>query len=129
MRGIRAFVLLVTAVGLALGLAATTVYDRPVAAPQVEAVCVSTLAVTTQLVATAVADVASADAAPGALAVVLATAALGACFAIVLIGMRLGSLLRGTPEPGGPVAGERMAPSVPRAPTRPLLLSLSIIRI
>jgi hypothetical protein len=129
MRGIRAFVLLVTAVGLALGLAATTVYDRPVAAPEVEAVCVNTLAVTTQLVATAVADVASADAAPGALAVVLATAALGACFAIVLIGMRLGSLLRGTPDPGGLVAGERMAPSVPRAPTRPLLLSLSIIRI
>jgi hypothetical protein len=43
--------------------------------------------------------------------------------------MRLGSLLRGTPDPGGLVAGERMAPSVPRAPTRPLLLSLSIIRI
>jgi hypothetical protein len=129
MPGLRALVLLVTAIGLALGLATTTVYDRPVAAPELEAICVSAVVDTAQAVATAVTDAVAAGPASGALVIALVAAALGVCFAIVLAGLRLAVLVRGAPADGDGRPAQTVRASAPRVSARPLLLTLSVIRI
>jgi len=128
-RAVRALLLLVTALGLALGVATTTVYDRPAGATVIEVECVNALVVTAEVVATAT-DAVGVSSASGALALGMIAAAVGICFAVVLGRMRLAGLLRRLrPRPAEPTGGAVRGSGTSRPGAEPLFDSLAVIRI
>ena len=126
-RALRAVLLLVTALGIALGMATTAVYDRPAGSPPDETMCVSVLVATVDVVATAVSDAPGPGAATGALLFVGVVA--GICFAVVIGRLRFAELLRALRPPGAPVAIGGIRASASATRTHPLFDSLSVIRI
>jgi len=127
-RGARAALLLVTALGLALGLATTTVYDHPAESSAVESLCLTFAA---ELAAPPSALPDDGGAATGDLVdLVLAVITVaGVVFVLVLGRARLPRLLLLPRELHEPRGTAPAAASVRRAPSRPLLLTLSVIRI
>jgi len=127
-RGVRAALLLVTSLGLALGLATTTVYDHPAESSALESFCL-TLAAELSAAPAALADgggIASDELVELVLAVITVA---GIVFALMLGRTRLPrpfrSMNRVEPDRASPLA----ALFGGRAPSRPLLLTLSVIRI
>lgn len=127
-RGVRALLLLVTSVGLALGLATTTVYDRPAAAPSIETVCLAAAAAS-ELVVSAIPDAVGGDGADAFALLAVGAAAVGVCLIVVIGRLRLAALLRILRPAAAASGAEARRVAFPPAPTRPLLGSLSVIRI
>jgi len=131
-RGVRAALLLVTALGLALGLATTTVYDHPAESSAVETFCLTVAAeLAAELAAPPTTLPDDAGAPTGGLAeLALAVIAVaGMVFALVLGRARIPRLLMLPRAVDTSRAPAPVAASERRASSRPLLITLSVIRI
>ncbi|TXK18894.1 hypothetical protein [Homoserinibacter sp. GY 40078] len=121
-RGLRAALLLVTSIGLALGLATTATCDPPTDTTSFDVICLSVLGEQT-----ASAGAVDAEHAAGGIAATIA----GLLFVVLMLALLRPTawLLRvaGLPHPPAPSASGELLTA--RAPSRPLLLTLSVIRI
>lgn len=128
-QGMRALLLLVTSLGLALGLATTTIYDHPAESSSVEAFCLTLAA--EQAAPPTVLPVGDTTVAGDLGDVAVAVLSVVTVVLAILWGRNRLPLLLRRAVPGARGAGVTLPVDgrERRGPSRPLHLTLSVIRI